>query len=59
MTTDNVALFVGQGHRSKIKVTRSKNVHWDIPLISESLNCDLSMDLPKKKIRNMTGRNIL
>ena len=41
--------FVGQGHRSNVKVTRSKNVHWDIPLTSESL--------AKKKLRNTTGRN--
>ncbi len=29
--------FVDQGHRSKVKVTRSKNVHRDVPLTSESL----------------------
>ena len=44
--------YVGQGHRSKVnvkvKVKRSKNVH-----------ClrTLSMDLPKKKLLNTTGRN--
>ena len=42
--------FVGQGHRSKVKVKRSKNVQWDILLIFESL--------PKKKLRNATGRNM-
>ena len=41
--------YLGQGHRSKVKVMRSKNVHWNIPLTSESL--------PKKKLRNTTGRN--
>ncbi len=34
--------YLGQGHRSKVKVTRSKNVHWDIPLTSESF---VMMDL--------------
>ena len=29
--------YLGQGHKSKVKVTRSKNVHWDAPLTSESL----------------------
>ncbi len=28
---------LGQGHRSKVKVTRSENVHLDVPLTSESL----------------------
>ena len=41
--------FVGQGHRSNVKVPRTKNVHLDIPLTSESL--------AKKKLRNTTGRN--
>ena len=31
------------------KVTRSKNVHWEIPFTSESLTM--------KKLRNTTGRN--
>ncbi len=39
----------GKGHRSNVKVTRSKNMHWDIPLTSESL--------AKKTFRNTTGRN--
>ena len=34
---------------------RSKNVDWDIPLTSESLVT--YVDLPKKKLRNKTGRN--
>ena len=29
--------IVGQGHRSKVKVKRSKNVQWDVSLTSESL----------------------
>ena len=29
--------YLGQDHRSKVKVTGSKNVHWDIPLTFESL----------------------
>ena len=29
---------MGQGHRSKVKVTRSKNVHWDVPLTSDKKN---------------------
>ncbi len=41
--------YVGQGHRSKVKVKRWRNVH-----------ClrTLSMDLPKKKLLNTTGRNM-
>ncbi len=50
--------YLSQVRRSrskvKVKVTRSKNVHWVIPLTSESLVT--YMDLPKKKLR-MTGRN--
>ncbi len=42
---------IGQGHRSKVKGMRSKNVHWDVPLTSKSI---VMMDLPKKKIRNTT-----
>ena len=44
--------YLGQGHRSKVKITRSKNVHWDVTLTSESI---VMMDLPKKNLRNMTG----
>ncbi len=44
---------VGQGHRSKVKVTRSKNVHNDVPLTSKSLVYIWT----KKKLRNRTGRN--
>ena len=29
--------FIGQGDRSKVKVTRSKNVHLDVPFTSENL----------------------
>ncbi len=29
--------YLGQVYRSKVKVTRSKNVHLDVPLASESL----------------------
>ncbi len=43
--------MVGQDHRSKVKVMRSKNGHADIPLISESQ--------PKMKLRNRTGRNTM
>ena len=43
--------YLGQGHRSSVKVTRSKNVHWDVPLTSESI---VTIDLPKMKLRNMT-----
>ncbi len=38
--------YLDQVRRSKIKVTRSKNVHWNIPFSSESL--------PKEKLRNTT-----
>ena len=31
--------YLGQVRRSKVKVTRSNNVHWDTPLTSESLVC--------------------
>ncbi len=31
--------YLGQGHRSKVKVTRSQNVHFDILLASGSLDC--------------------
>ncbi len=41
--------YQGQGQRSKVNVTRSENVHWDIPLTSESL--------AKEKFRKTTGRN--
>ena len=40
--------YLGQSHRSKGKVTRSKNVHCDVPLTTESI---IMMDLPKKKFR--------
>ncbi len=45
--------YVGQGQRSgsKVRVMRSKNVHWDIPLTSDKI---VQMDLPKKKLRNTT-----
>ncbi len=29
--------LVGQGHRSKVKVMRSKNDQWDVPFTFESL----------------------
>ncbi len=29
--------MIGQGHRSKVKVMRSKNDNWDVPLTSENL----------------------
>ncbi len=41
--------FHGQAHRPKVKVTRSKIVHGDVPLTSESI---VMMDLPEKKLRN-------
>ncbi len=44
---------MGQGHRSKVKVTRSKNVRWEASLTSESLVYGPApMDLPKKKFRH-------
>ncbi len=44
--------YLGQIHRSKVKVRRSKNIHLGLSLISHSL-----VYLPGKKLRNMTGRN--
>ncbi len=43
--------YLGQVHMSKVKVTRSKNVHWDVPLTSDNI---VLMDLPMKKLRNAT-----
>ncbi len=47
--------YLGQGHRSKVKVTRSKNVPWCV--CSIDLWELFSMDLPLKKLSNTTGRN--
>ena len=42
---------MGQGNRSKVKVSMSKNVHWDVRLTSESLG------LQQKKLSDITGMN--
>ncbi len=48
--TGQVYRHRSRSYRSKVKVTRSTTLRWDVPLTSERM----SMDLPKKKLRNTT-----
>ena len=42
--------FIGQGHRHKVMVTRSKSVSWEVPLTSKSPVYGPA----KKKLRSTT-----
>ena len=46
--------FVGQGHRSKVKVTMSKNGLWDAPLTYGGLVYGLAKEESREIGRNMT-----
>ncbi len=47
----NLGQVCRSNHMSEVKVTRSKDVLWRVPLTSESI---VMMDLPKKKLNNTT-----
>ena len=48
--------FIGQSHRSKVKIMGSENVHLGVPLTSESL---VYLPEPEKKLSNTTGRSMM